>query len=75
MGHLTELLKSVLEMGNIWGPLIGLNIGIEIWQILAIVVAVPIIFGLRRVGLWERLVPEFSLAIAAVGLFLVVTRI
>jgi hypothetical protein len=55
--------------------LIGFNIGIEIWKILAIVVTVPIIFGLRRVGLLERLVPEFSCAITVVGLFLVVTRI
>lgn len=74
-GHLTELLKSMLDMGNIWGPLIGFNLGIELGQIVVIGLSIPVILGLRRLGVWEKLVPEFSRIIAAVGTFLVISRI
>ena len=74
-GHLTELLKSMLDMGTIWGPLVGFNVGIEIGQICVIAIAVPIIYGMRALGKWDVLVPELSRMIAAVGLFLVVQRL
>lgn len=74
-GHLTELLKSMLDMGTIWGPLIGFNVGIELGQICVIAISVPMIYGLRAVGKWEVLVPELSRMIAAVGFFLVMTRL
>tara|TARA_Y100000588_G_scaffold167138_2_gene180978 strand:+ start:980 stop:1285 length:306 start_codon:yes stop_codon:yes gene_type:complete len=74
-GHLTELLKSMLDMGTVWGPLIGFNVGIELGQICVIAISVPMIYGLRTVGKWEVLVPELSRMIAAVGFFLVMTRL
>ena len=74
-GHLTELLRSMMDMGNIWSPLIGFNIGIEIGQIVVIGVSVPVIYAFKRMGKWELLVPEFSRVIAAVGVFLVVSRV
>ena len=74
-GHLTELLKSMLDMGTIWGPLIGFNLGIELGQICVIVIAVPFIYGMRALGKWKALVPELSRMIAAVGLFLVIQRV
>ncbi|MBS12024.1 MAG: hypothetical protein CME19_10545 [Gemmatimonadetes bacterium] len=74
-GHLTELLRSMMDMGNIWGPLIGFNVGIELGQIVVIAISVPIIWGLKRIGKWDLLVPEFSRVLAAVGVFLVIQRV
>tara|TARA_B100000676_G_scaffold181991_1_gene178856 strand:+ start:188 stop:739 length:552 start_codon:yes stop_codon:yes gene_type:complete len=74
-GHLTELLRSVMEMGTIWNPLIGFNIGIELGQIVVIVVSVPIIYVLRKLVRWDALVPEISRILAAVGVFLVISRV
>ncbi len=74
-GHLTELLRSMLDMGTIWGPLVGFNVGIELGQICVIAIAVPIIYAMRAIGKWDILVPELSRMIAAVGLFLVITRV
>jgi hydrogenase/urease accessory protein HupE len=74
-GHLTELLKNLMDMGNIWGPLVGFNIGIELGQVFVIALSIPVILGFRRLGIWEKLVPEFSRIIAAIGVFLVISRI
>jgi hydrogenase/urease accessory protein HupE len=74
-GHLTELLKPMFDVGNIWEPLVGFNIGIELGQIFVIGVSIPVIWGLRRTGRWEDLIPEFSRIIAAVGVFLVISRV
>jgi hydrogenase/urease accessory protein HupE len=74
-GHLTELLRNMMDMGNIWGPLVGFNIGIEVGQIFVIGVSIPIIWGFRKLGCWEDLVPEISRIIAAVGVFLVISRV
>ncbi|HAA77262.1 TPA: hypothetical protein DCE37_19295 [Candidatus Latescibacteria bacterium] len=73
--HLTELLRSMMDMGNIWGPLIGFNLGIELGQIVVIAISVPITWGLKRIGKWDLLVPEFSRVLAAVGVFLVIQRV
>ncbi len=51
-GHLTDLLKNMLDMGNLWGPLIGFNIGIELRQVFVIVLSIPVILGFRRLGIW-----------------------
>jgi hypothetical protein len=37
-------------------------------------VTIPVIWGLRKTGRWEDLVSEFSRIIAAVGVFLVISR-
>lgn len=74
-GHLTELLRNVLDMGAIWGPLIGFNVGIELGQILVIALWIPIILGFRWLGKWDALNPELSRVIAAVGVFLVISRV
>lgn len=74
-GHLTELLRTMMDMGNIWAPLIGFNVGIELGQIVVIGVSIPIIYGFRRLGKWEAMVPELSRVIAAVGVFLVISRV
>ncbi len=74
-GHLTELLKSMMEMGTIWAPLVGFNIGIELGQIVVIAISIPVIYGFKRFGKWEVLVPEFSRVIAAIGVFLVISRV
>ncbi|HCK09622.1 MAG: hypothetical protein CME21_13950 [Gemmatimonadetes bacterium] len=74
-GHLTVLLKSMMDMGNIWEPLVGFNVGIELGQIVVIAISVPVIYGFRKLGKWDALVPEFSRVIAAVGVFLVISRV
>lgn len=74
-GHLTGLLRNMMDMGTIWGPLIGFNVGIEIGQIVVIAISVPMIYGFKKLGKWELLVPEFSRIIAAVGVFLVISRV
>src|SRR5437016_3934794 len=40
-GHLTDILKGMLEMGNVWIPLTGFNIGIELGQIIVICTVFP----------------------------------
>ena len=65
----------MMDMGNIWGPLIGFNLGIELGQIVVIAISVPITWGLKRIGKWDLLVPEFSRVLAAVGVFLVIQRV
>lgn len=74
-GHLTELLRNLLDMGTIWGPLVGFNVGIELGQIVVIGLWIPVIWGFGRLGKWDDLVPEFSRVIAAVGVFLVISRV
>ncbi len=74
-GHLTELLKSMLGMGNIWSPLIGFNAGIEAGQILVIAAIFPVFYFLRKAEKQKIVVPAASLLIAAAGVFLVVYRI
>jgi hypothetical protein len=74
-GHLTELLKSMLGMGNIWAPLLGFNIGIEIGQIIIIALVFPIFYYIRKFKKQQIFVPATSVFIAAAGIFLVVSRI
>jgi hydrogenase/urease accessory protein HupE len=74
-GHLTELLKSMLGFGNIWGPLTGFNIGIELGQLLVIAVVFPIFVYLRKIKKEPIVVPAMSIMIAATGLVLVISRI
>ena len=64
-----------MDMGNIWEPLVGFNVGIELGQIVVIAISVPVIYGFRKLGKWDALVPEFSRVIAAVGVFLVISRV
>jgi hydrogenase/urease accessory protein HupE len=73
--HLTDLLKSMLGMGQIWPPLIGFNVGIELGQLTVLAVTFPLIWLLRRSAKETAIVHEISRAIAAVGLVLVVWRI
>ncbi|MEO6940034.1 MAG: HupE/UreJ family protein [Candidatus Kapaibacterium sp.] len=73
--HLTDLLKSMLGMGNIWSPLLGFNLGIELGQIVVISVVFPCLWLLRKYGTEDRVVPEISRIIASVGAVLLVFRI
>jgi len=50
-GHLTELLKSVFGIGNIWSPLIGFNLGIEAGQFAVILLIYP---GIRFVQIKKK---------------------
>ena len=74
-GHLTELLKSMLGMGNIWSPLTGFNIGIELGQLTVIAAVYPLILLMRHYGKEALLVPEICRVIAAIGGVLLVFRI
>lgn len=74
-GHLVGLLKGVMEQGSIWPALIGFNIGIEVGQIVVVLAALPLLWLVEKQGLREKLVPEISRMIAAVGGVLVIARI
>jgi len=74
-GHLTGLLQTLLGMGNIWGPLIGFNVGIELGQIVVIAIVFPVMWALKRWQLLDVLVPEFSRMIAATGFVLLIWRV
>ena len=74
-GHLTALLQSVMGTGQIWSSLIGFNIGIELGQVVVILIAFPLLFLIRKKVKQETLVPVFSSAIAMVGFVLVITRL
>lgn len=74
-GHLTGLLKATLGAGNIWPPLIGFNLGIEVGQMIVIAVVLPVMWMVRKFGRETVLVPEISRLIAAVGAVLIVWRI
>ena len=74
-GHLTELLKSMLGMGNIWAPLMGFNIGIELGQVAVIILVYPVFLYLRKIEKQKLIVPAASVIIAAAGIFLVILRL
>jgi hydrogenase/urease accessory protein HupE len=74
-GHLVGLLKGAVEQGSIWPALIGFNIGIEVGQIIVVLAALPLLWLADKQGVREKLVPEISRMIAAVGGVLVVARI
>ncbi|MBS1913835.1 MAG: HupE/UreJ family protein [Bacteroidetes bacterium] len=74
-GHLTDLLKSMLGMGQIWAPLVGFNLGIEAGQLLVIGTAFPLLWLLRRYGKEREIVVEVSRVIACIGAVLIVARI
>ncbi len=74
-GHLTGLLKSMIGMGNIWGPLFGFNIGIEAGQFVVVASVYPVIYLLRKYNKQRVVVPAASVLIAAAGLFLMIQRI
>ena len=73
--HLTDLLKSMLGMGNIWGPLMGFNIGIELGQLLVIATVYPLLYLARRYHQEKRLVPQVSFVVAVIGAILLVSRV
>ena len=64
-----------MDMVNILEPLVGFNVGFELGQIVVIAISVPVIYGFRKLGKWDALGPEFSRVIAAVGVFLVISRV
>ncbi len=74
-GHLTVLLKAMLGMGNIWAPLFGFNLGIEIGQVAVIILVYPVFLYLRKIEKQKLVVPAVSIMIAAAGIFLVVLRL
>ena len=74
-GHLTELLKSILGMGNIWAPLLGFNIGIEIGQIIIIALVFPVFYYIRKFNKQHIFVPATSILIAAAGVILIFMRV
>ena len=74
-GHLTELLKSMMGLGNIWSSLLGFNIGIEAGQVLVIAIVYPIFLYLRKTERQKIIVSAASVLIAACGIFLVIIRL
>lgn len=74
-GHLTGLLKTTMGAGNVWSPLLGFNVGIELGQLTAIAIIFPFLWLMRKYRAEERIVPEISRMIAAAGLILVIWRI
>ncbi len=72
--HLTDLLKAQLGMGNIWSPIMGFNIGIELGQLTVIACVYPLMLLVRKFGKEDLLVPEISRVIAAIGGVLLVFR-
>lgn len=74
-GHLTSLLKSILTGGSIWTPLFGFNFGIETGQIAVIAAGAPLLWLVRKYRKEELIVPEISRMLAAVGIFLVISRL
>ena len=73
-GHLTDILKGMLEMGNIWTPLLGFNVGIEAGQITVICIVFPLMWLVRKYGKEKQIIQEVSRVIAAVGAVLLVFR-
>jgi len=73
--HLTDLLKSVLGAGDIWAPLLGFNLGIELGQLLVIAILFPFLWWMHRSGKAGLIVPEISRVIAAIGGMLMIARI
>lgn len=74
-GHLTGLLQTVMTTGKTWSSLIGFNIGIELGQLIVILIAFPLLFLIRKKVKQGTLVPVFSSAIAVIGFVLVITRL
>jgi hydrogenase/urease accessory protein HupE len=73
--HLTDLLKAQLGMGNIWSPITGFNLGIELGQLTVIACVYPLMLLVRKYGNEALLMPEISRVIAAIGGILLVFRI
>ncbi|MBL0331944.1 MAG: HupE/UreJ family protein [Chlorobiota bacterium] len=78
-GHLTDLLKTMLNGSELWSTLMGFNIGIELGQLLVIIAVFPIIFLLRKFIsskiIYNNLINELSRVIAAIGAILLIFRI
>jgi hydrogenase/urease accessory protein HupE len=73
-GHLTDILKGMMDMGNIFVPLTGFNLGIEAGQITVILIVFPLMWLVRKYGKERQIVMEVSRVIAAVGAVLLVFR-
>jgi len=74
-GHLTEMLKNVLGMQNIWSPIVGFNLGIEAGQVFIIFLVYPVIYLLRNQKFKVSIVNNISIGIVAAGLVLLVLRV
>ena len=74
-GHLTGLLKSVMGLGNVIAPLSGFNIGIELGQVLVIILIFPVFALLRKNEKQKLAVPAASVLIATAGIFLIISRL
>ncbi len=74
-GHLTDILKGMLSMGNVFIPLTGFNLGIEAGQITVILVVFPLMWLVRKYGKERLIVQEVSRVIAAIGGVLLVIRL
>jgi len=74
-GHLVGLLKGVMEQGSIWPALIGFNVGIEVGQVVVVLAVLPLVWLAEKQGVREKLIPEISRLIAAVGGVLMIARI
>ena len=74
-GHLTQLLKSVFGIGNIWSPLIGFNLGIEAGQFAVLLLIYPAIRFVQIKKKQNLIVSYTSFAIVVIGVALVITRI
>jgi hydrogenase/urease accessory protein HupE len=73
-GHLTDILKGMMEMGSVFVPLTGFNVGIEAGQITVILIVFPLMMLARKYAKERQIVMEVSRVIAAVGAVLLVFR-
>ena len=74
-GHLVSVLQPLLGTGQVWGPIFGFTIGIELGQLGTIAIIYPLLSLARHFG-WERIfVRTFSSAIAAAGAALLILRL
>ena len=74
-GHLVSVLQPLLGTGQVWGPIFGFTIGIEMGQLCTIAVIFPVLLLARHLGRERVFVRAFSSLIAAAGIALLVLRL
>ena len=74
-GHLVSVLQPLLGTGQVWGPIVGFTIGIELGQLCTIALIYPALLLARRLGRERLFVRGFSSAIAVAGALLLILRL
>ena len=74
-GHLVSVLQPLLGTGQVWGPIFGFTIGIEMGQLCVIAVVFPVLLIARRYERERMFVRYSSATIACAGALLLVLRL